>query len=445
MKYITEFVRLFLGVPIALVASSFYALSIAQQYNPTLGSYLSTYFVAMAIGSTGSMLNILARTFDHCGNPQKIRNQRFGIASLVLQLTQIGLGIAYTYGFNMQVAISPLMSSLGMFLSEGLHWRKQPTWNQSYEQNKGRYIGFGVGGISVFFSILSMTYSSNPIYFVASAFFDAFVIAGLFNRKKDIEVQTDPNDVIDDQSECSCNKNGQCNKNMIRLYTILIALMFIINLSLSGINLFSNTNYLLPIAFPNCVLLTCLPLYLFAQSKLSLLPSMYTGICEEASNACTKISGCFRSCWNGVTNVLGNCIRPVCNKFSKMVNICCNRSVGVMQHAPEAQETYQSAPSVSHLESATINEHLIPSRNRLGDTFLPSWRRDIKPDMSYARLLDGLDYSFYASTSDVTKVITDHPASGVDHSMGTVSEIPVRQTESLSAGPGVGAPIMSPV
>lgn len=336
LKYITEFFRLFIGIPTACLSTSLYAVAIYRELHPSAGPYLPIYFLASTPGSTVSVVNYSTRICDQSNKSRNLKNQISGGGAIVVTLIQSGLSAGvYSGRLTLPPVFSVLMSTLAMFFSEGLNWKSRKAWGESYVRNKPRYFGFGAGIITVTMAAISWANPGKEYYFFTSAAFDSFVMLGIWGRKYDIDHSNNVEeeeipDELDDQAE----ENG-CNKKLIRLYLFCIGSMFLINLSYSGWKLISSTDFDLPVAVPNCVLVASSPFYLMAQANLSLVSKMCGYMGDKVVGACTKISASVKSC-----------SRTVCDIFSKAIS-CCRKKTTVETSA-ETNQVSEPTQSANH-------------------------------------------------------------------------------------------------
>lgn len=268
MKKMATFLRYFLGLPIALIAMSVYAYSMAQEMNSDLeGNYNKTLFGATIPGAFAGLVNTLARMFDHYGDPTKKRNQIAGGISLSIEITQISMGIlTVSNKFSPPVAITTMMNVPIQFLATFLNWVPTETWRESFHKNKGRYFGFLFGAASLACSSLSMVAGNKPEYFAGSACFDLLALSNSKNRNDDTFAPE--------------NKFKPLNKITMLLSAVVMAIAFIINLTASGLDFFAGKDIGLPIAFPSCMLQLCLALYLIAQADV---PTCCTTVINNCS------------------------------------------------------------------------------------------------------------------------------------------------------------------
>lgn len=351
-KFKTELIRVCVGIPAAELSALFYACSIYRQYHPDSGAYLPLYFAGGAVGTSATVANYGARTRE-----QPFPNKYFGYgAILVATLQTAGSILASTTPLQLPPVFSVGMSALAMLFSEGLNWKSRSKCDESYKDNKGRYFGFFACGATVTFSIINVIYKDTAYYFLASASFAAAVGCGLLNRKEDIinndtaeekELPDNIKDKIVEQLDPLENidlndLNVQSrNKRLIKIYVVCVGGTFIIDLILSGIKKFQNTDFNPPIALPNCLLLSALPFYLTAQSKIS-LGQICSYLVKKVTSSCTKISDSIRNCTSSVRHV-----------FNKAVSCCWKRSKG-----EKDADLTQSAESIQPPNSYVLIKNL---------------------------------------------------------------------------------------
>lgn len=373
-----EIIRL-LGIPTSYLSASLYALAMHREVHPSSGPFLPIYFLASTPGTVCSIINYSARICDHRLQEQdqeqdqeqkqkKRRNQCLGYCAIAVASIQTGLNTVVYFGaWKLPPVISLSMTSLTLFFSEGLNWDSKNTWGESWEYNKGRYIGFFTGGVTIALSIVSALQPDvKALYFLTSTALDSFIGAGLKGRWDDI------------------HRNGELwNKRMFKVYVSLLSLTAAINLLSIGLEV-TNTKIILlnteidkpPIAFPNFMLLASLQFYLIAQAKLPVIRKMFGDVSDSIVATCTKANDSIRSSCNSVvatctkaSDSIRNCARSVRNLFSKAVSCCRSRPVSdVSTEVDQAPDSRQPVNSLVHVIDVTRVPILTSEKSSINGT-----------------------------------------------------------------------------